>query len=222
MQSVRGTYEFLTSSLIFLPISLRLIIQISYNAPMSKKELILASTSVYRKELLSRLGHPFVAMSPLIDEEKEKSPDLSPLELAEKLAFLKAQSLAAEGKVVIGGDQLVAFEGKIIGKPHTEERAVEQLLSMQGKAHELITAVCVFDGLIAHKITDITRLTMKSLSRTEIEKYVERDQPLDCAGAYKIEKHGIGLFAKIESKDFTAIQGLPLIELSKVLDTVGL
>lgn len=189
---------------------------------MDKKELILASTSIYRKDLLSRLGHPFTAMSPLIDEEKEKNPQWSPQELAEKLAFLKAQSLAGEGRVVIGGDQLVAFEGKILGKPHTSEKAVEQLLSMQGKTHELITAVCVFDGFTPHKITDITRLTMKTLSRADLEKYVERDQPLNCAGAYKIEKHGIGLFAKIESKDFTAIQGLPLIELSKVLDTVGL
>src|SRR5438445_1894713 len=101
-----------------------------------KKQLILASTSKYRQELLHRLALPFVAQAPLIDEEKEKDPSLAPRALAEKLALLKAQSLKGEGKVVIGGDQLVSFEGRIIGKAHTTERAVEQLLSMQGKVHE--------------------------------------------------------------------------------------
>lgn len=193
-----------------------------YWAPMSQKQLILASTSKYRQELLSRLAYTFTAQAPLIDEEKEKDPSLSPLALAEKLAQLKAGSLKSAGKVVIGGDQLVSFEGRIIGKAHTPERAVEQLLSMQGKTHELITAICVYDGEKMIPYTDITRMHMKKLSREKIEHYVSLDNPIDCAGSYKIEKHGIMLFEKIESQDFTAIQGLPLIELSKILENAGL
>lgn len=187
-----------------------------------KKQLILASTSKYRQELLQRLALPFVAQAPLIDEEKEKDPSLSPRALAEKLALLKAQSLQGTGKVVIGGDQLVSFEGQIIGKAHTPERAVEQLLAMQGKTHELITAICVFDDEKVIPYTDITRLHMKKLTRSQAEHYVHLDNPVDCAGSYKIEKHGIQLFEKIESEDFTAIQGLPLIALSKILENCGL
>lgn len=189
---------------------------------MAKKQLILASTSKYRQELLSRLTFTFTAQAPLFDEEKEKGSSLSPQALAEKLAFMKAQSLAGAGKVVIGGDQLVSFEGRILGKPHTREKAVEQLLAMQGKTHELITAVCVFDGDKALPFTDITTMHMKALSRAQLEHYVELDLPLDCAGSYKIEKHGISLFEKIESQDFTAIQGLPLLKLNQVLEGCGL
>lgn len=183
-----------------------------------RKQLILASTSKYRQELLHRLDVPFTAQAPLFDEEKHKDPALAPRALAEKLAFMKAQSLKGEGKVVIGGDQLVSFEGRIIGKSHTPERAVEQLMAMQGKVHELVTAICVFDGDQAIPYTDITRMHMKKMTREEAERYVTLDQATDCAGSYKIEKHGISLFDKIESEDFTAIQGLPLIALRKILE----
>lgn len=189
---------------------------------MAQKQLILASTSKYRQELLSRLAYDFTATPPLIDEEKEKDPSLSPRALAEHLAQLKAASLKAAGKVVIGGDQLVSFEGRILGKSHTKEKAIEQLLSMQGKTHELITAICVYDGLKAVPYTDVTKMTMKSMTREQIARYVDLDSPTDCAGSYKIEKHGIMLFEKIESQDFTAIQGLPLIELGKILEKTGL
>jgi septum formation protein len=185
------------------------------------KKLILASTSKYRQAQLTQLGLPFEAKKPLIDEENEKDPSLTPQKLAEKLAFLKAQSLKATGSVVIGGDQLVAHRGLILGKPHTRERAIEQLLNMQGATHELITAICVFDGEHPTPYVDITRLTMKPLSRLQIERYVDLDQPLDCAGAYKIERHGMMLFEKIESADFSAIQGLPLLALSHILKGSG-
>jgi len=187
-----------------------------------KKQLILASTSKYRKELLERLALPFTAQAPLIDEENEKDPHLAPQALAEHLAFLKAQSLAGPEKVVIGGDQLISFAGHIIGKSHTAEKAVEQLSAMQGKIHELITAICIFDEDRVIRHTNITRMHMKSLSRAQLERYVQLDQATDCAGSYKIEKHGIMLFSKIESEDFTAIQGLPLIELGKILENCDL
>lgn len=185
------------------------------------KKLILASTSKYRKALLDQLGLPFEARSPLFDEDSAKDPTLAPRALAEKLAFLKAQSLSAPGHVVIGGDQLVAHRENILGKPHTRERAIEQLLDMAGQTHELITAICVFDGEVATAHTDITRLQMKPLTRAQVERYVDLDQPLDCAGAYKIEQHGMMLFEKIETQDFTAIQGLPLLALSRILKDAG-
>jgi septum formation protein len=185
------------------------------------KKLVLASTSQYRQELLKQLGLPFEAQKPLIDEEAEKDPALSPQKLAEKLAFLKAQSLKSNNSVVIGGDQLVAHRGIILGKPHTRDGAIEQLLSLQGQIHELITAICIFDGEHCTPYVDITRLHMKPLSREQIERYVDLDQPMDCAGAYKIEKHGMMLFQKIESQDFSAIQGLPLLALSQILKNSG-
>lgn len=189
---------------------------------MSKKQLILASTSIYRQELLARLAHSFTAQAPLIDEENEKDPTLSPQALAEKLACLKAASLKGPGRIVIGGDQLVAFEGRILGKPHTQDRAVDQLLAMQGKTHELITAICVYDDETRIIHTDVTRLQMKPLSREQIQRYVKMDNPIDCAGSYKIEKHGMMLFDRIDSQDFTAIQGLPLLALNKILEDLNL
>lgn len=191
------------------------------NTPV-QKQLILASTSKYRYELLSRLAFKFKAEAPLIDEEKEKDPLLGPQALAEKLAFMKAESLKAQDRVVIGGDQLISLEGRILGKAGSVEGAVAQLLSMQGKVHELITAVCVFDGDRVIKFTDIARMHMKAMSREMAERYVQLDMPLDCAGSYKAESHGILLFDKIEAQDFTAIQGLPLIELRKTLEKINL
>lgn len=186
------------------------------------KKLILGSTSVYRQELLKKLGVPFTSARPLVDEEKEKDPQLTPLELAKKLAFIKAQSLAAPGSVVIGGDQLVQLDGKIFGKSHKPDKALEQLSEMQGKTHELITAVTVFNELVPMSFVNITRLTMRSLSQEQLKQYITLDNPVDCAGSYKIEAHGISLFEKIETTDFTAIQGLPLIELANVLQRCDL
>ena len=186
------------------------------------KKLILASTSVYRQKLLGRLGIDFKAEKPLFDEEKHKDLSLSPLKLAQKLAYLKAQSLQNRpDATIIGGDQLVGFQGQILGKPHTREAAIEQLLKMQGQKHELITAVCVIDPARTFEFTNITEIQLRKLSRNQIEKYVDLDQPLDCAGGYKIELHGIALMASLKTEDPTAIEGLPLIRLSKILQECG-
>jgi len=184
-------------------------------------QLILASTSKYRKELLSRLGLPFESMSPSFDEESFKSKGLSPLDLAQTLARKKAESLAGPDRCVIGGDQLVSFEGQVLGKPHTFAKACETLELMSGKTHELVTAVHIVTPTGAWDILDRTFLTLRNLNQQQIEAYVRADQPLDCAGSYKIEGRGISLFAKIESKDFTAIQGLPLIEVTSLLHKIG-
>lgn len=184
-------------------------------------KLILASTSKYRSELLSRLGLPFESKSPLFDEDSYKNQGLEPVVLAQTLARKKAESLAGPDLCVIGGDQLVSFEGHVLGKPHTFEKACDTLAAMSGKTHELITAVHVITPSGHWDILDRTRLTLRNLSREQIENYVRADQPLDCAGSYKIEKRGISLFSQIESQDFTAIQGLPLIALTRILTEVG-
>jgi septum formation protein len=186
-------------------------------------ELVLASTSPYRRALLERLGVSFQCLPPLIDErahEKSLGP-MAPRELAARLASAKAMSLAAPGRAVLGGDQLVAFEGRVLGKPGTADRAVEQLLELAGHTHELITAVAVIheDRLIEH--VDIARLTMRRLTRDEASRYVEADRPLDCAGSYKIEARGIALFEAIDAADHTAITGLPLMAVSAILRDLG-
>lgn len=186
-------------------------------------DLILASTSPYRSGLLRRLGVPFRALAPGVDEESFKATPGEPRALAERLAFAKATALAAAhpGATLIGSDQVVAFEGRILGKPGTVEAATEQLMAMAGRSHELITAVAVWQGgeVVAH--TDVTTLWMRDLRRDEIARVVEADRPIDCAGGYKLEARGITLFERIESADQTAIIGLPLIALTTILRGLG-
>ena len=183
--------------------------------------LILASTSVYRRELLARLGLVFTQKPPLFDEESFKAKFTDPCLLTQFLAKEKAASLAQSDTCVIGGDQVVSVQGQIIGKAGNLEKACQQLEKMQGKTHELVTAICVIHQGVAHQLLDVTVMKMRQLSRQQIENYVQLDQAIDCAGSYKIEKHGIALFEAIESKDFTAIQGIPLLELSKLLIKLG-
>lgn len=185
------------------------------------KTLVLASTSIYRKILLEQLMIPFEIGKPLIDEDDYKHLSIPPRELAEKLALLKAQSLKEENKVIIGGDQLVHLDGEVLGKPLIKDAAIMQLKKMCGKTHELITSICIIDGDKIYKHTDVTKVRLKPLSDEQIKKYVHTDEPFDCAGSYKIEKHGISLVEDLICSDFTAIQGLPLIAISKILHNCG-
>ncbi len=188
-------------------------------------DLILASTSRYRRELLARLGVPFRCVAPLCDEEALKDPLLPPQVLAEYLAEAKAASVAevSPNSLVIGSDQLVAVDNDILGKPGTAAAAVEQLLRLAGREHTLITAVVVIAATgQRHRHTDVTRLTMRPLDRAALTRVVERDNPIDCAGAYKLEAGGIALFERIDSADHTAITGLPLLALTRILSDCGL
>ncbi len=192
---------------------------------MLTMDLILASTSPYRRALIERLGLPFRCVAPLVDEDALKVTfgDRQPQELAERLALAKAQSVAdlEPGATVIGGDQLVVFEGRVLGKPGTFERAVAQLQELSGRTHELITAlVVIHDGTIyAH--TDLTKMTLRRLTPDQTSRYVRADQPIDCAGSYKLEARGITLFERIESHDHSAIIGVPLIALTTILGNIG-
>ena len=123
--------------------------------------------------------------------------------------------------IVIGSDQLVDLDRTVLGKPGSVPAAVDQLMSMSGKTHRLVTAVCVACSGQNVEFTNVTTLTMRTLTRGEATRYVERDQPIDCAGSYRIESLGIALFERIDTTDFTSIMGLPLIQLSSVLRDLG-
>lgn len=191
---------------------------------MPEHLLVLASTSRYRAALLSRLGVSFITAAPSCDEEALKHQRSDASELARFLAQEKATSVARErpGAFVLGGDQLVAIGGEVLGKPHTPEAALTQLQRLRGREHQLLTAMCLVspDGVIRVHL-DTHTLRMRSLSDAALRRYIEADQPLDCAGSYKIEARGIALFDRIEGDDFSAIPGLPLIKLCDWLGECG-
>jgi septum formation protein len=189
-------------------------------------ELILASTSVYRRQLLERLGVPFRVVAPQVDEAAIQAlfDAASAADLAEHLAIAKAVSVTRQNPdaIVIGSDQVAVCGEQILNKPGTVESAREQLRHLSGKTHQLITAICVsFDGSL-QVARDVASLTMRALASEEIERYVAADHPLDCAGSYKLESRGIALFEAINSADHTGIMGLPLIGLTTTLRELGL
>ena len=187
-------------------------------------QILLASSSRYRRELLGRLLPSFDSVSPDVDEHAFHDLEPTPDSLAQRLATEKTLAVFRRfpEAIVIGSDQLADLNGQVLGKPGTVAAAVDQLLSMSGKTHRLLTAVCIAaPGKPLISIMNETRLTMRSLMADEALRYVERDQPLDCAGSYKIESLGISLFEKIETEDFTAIMGLPLIQVSQSLRKLG-
>ncbi|HND55124.1 MAG TPA: nucleoside triphosphate pyrophosphatase [Pirellulaceae bacterium] len=186
-------------------------------------ELLLASTSRYRRELLARLGVPFRCRAPECDEQQYKSLGLPLRDLAARLALEKARSLAEleSTATIIGSDQICACGELRLSKPGSAEAAVEQLEQLQGREHQLLTALCVWHGGRAIAHLDVTTLVMRRLARDELERYVAADDPIDCAGSYKLEQRGVTLFERIESADHSAITGLPLIALTTILRELG-
>jgi septum formation protein len=193
--------------------------------PDRRPALILASSSRYRRALLSRLQVDFSCRSPAIPEER--LVDEEPAGMATRLARSKAAVVAqsAPHAVVIGSDQVAVRGDEILSKPGTEARAVAQLGACSGAAVEFLTAVCVIDGSrqaaepFLH--VDVTRVQFRQLDAQEIQRYVRRERPLDCAGGFRCEGLGIALFDRIDSRDPTALIGLPLIWLSAVLRQIG-
>lgn len=184
-------------------------------------DLILASTSPYRKLLMNRLQIRFSSLAPNFNEDLAQATSRPPLEMARFLAKGKAQSLANNLNCVIGADQLVALDKEILGKPKTSEKAFLQLKKMQGRSHELITAVCLIVSGQTLEFENRTVVRLRPLTDDEIRAYVGADSPLDCAGSYKFESHGILLIEKLECSDPTAIEGLPLIQLWSHLKRIG-
>lgn len=186
-------------------------------------DLVLASTSPYRRALLERLGVPFRCRAPEVIEETVKAQGHAPRDLAERLALAKALSLIdlEASATLIGSDQVVALEGRVLGKPGSIAGAEAQLAQLAGRSHDLITALAVWQGGTVRRHTDVTTLTMRPLTPEAIARYVAADRPVDCAGSYKLEARGIVLFERIESRDQSAITGLPLIALTTILRDFG-
>jgi septum formation protein len=155
-------------------------------------DLILASTSRYRRDLLARLGLPFRCMAPEVDESAFGDLAQDPAELARKLASAKAEAVAARqpGALVIGSDQLVAFDGQVLGKPGTTERAVSQLLAMAGREHQLLTAVALADANGVEIHLDVARLWVRPLTRLEVERYVKANGRSTAPGAIRSRASG--------------------------------
>jgi septum formation protein len=189
---------------------------------MNKTKIVLASSSKYRIKLLSRLRYTFTHTAPILDENKYKDGTLSPIELSKQLAELKAKSIESLFKdyLIIGSDQVCELDGVILSKPNSIDRAIEQLTMMNGKTHFLHTSVSLLYKNELINFTNTTTLKMRSLSNEEIVSYLKLDKPFDCAGSYKLEEHGISLFEEIISTDSSSIEGLPLIELNKKIQTI--
>ena len=183
--------------------------------------LILASTSRYRRELLERLRLPFRVARPEVDETPQAGE--SPLALAERLALAKAQAVAVQfpDAWVIGSDQVAALGAQALGKPGTRDRATAQLGAMSGREVQFHSTIALIRGDTVLQAMDTTRVFFRNLQAEEIGRYVDAEQPLDCAGSFKCEGLGISLFEAIESRDPTALVGLPLIALSRLLREAG-
>ena len=193
---------------------------------LDQVDLILASTSRYRRELLARVVPSFRQVAPAVDETAQAQE--SAADLVVRLALAKAQAVATKQphSLVIGSDQVAELDGAILGKPGTTTVALAQLLAASGRIVTFHTAICLIDTRTAEpniaQATDRTRVHFRHLQRSEIERYIEREQPLECAGSFKAEALGIALFERIESEDPTALIGLPLIALCRLLGAAGI
>jgi len=187
-------------------------------------KLVLASTSPYRRELLERLGIPFTVADPRFDERIDQ--EIEPEELVQSLAKGKALSLADDfpNSVIIGSDQVFVATGEIVGKPGTAEGAFAQLKRMSGTSHTFYTGLAVADTASGETLTSCVpfTVTLRHLADDEIRNYIRRENPLNCAGSFMIEGLGIALMEKLEGTDFTALIGLPLIQLVTLLRQVGI
>jgi septum formation protein len=191
---------------------------------MPAPRLILASTSRYRRELLQRLRLEFEVLAPGVDETAQ--PGETPPALALRLALAKARAVASRhaDAVVIGSDQVADLDGRAIGKPHTHERAAEQLATMSGRRVTFHTAVAVVRAERAFERALLAPVTVRfrHLGGAEIERYLRLDQPYDCAGSARSESLGVALLDAIDSDDPTALVGLPLIRTCALLREAGL
>jgi len=190
----------------------------------SSTKIVLGSTSPFRKELLERLHIDFVTDSPDIDEtplDKE-----SPSDYVQRLALEKAKVVASRhpNSLIIGSDQCSILNGVIRGKPHTHENAIQQLTESSGEKVSFLTALCLYDSAIGTKQLEIVpfHVNFRNLNSREIESYLLAEKPYSCAGSFKSEGLGISLFESLQGDDPTALIGLPLIALSRMLRNKGL
>lgn len=184
--------------------------------------LILASTSPYRRALLERLGLPFCAIAPEVDETPRVAEGAKAL--AQRLAREKALSVSAgnASQLVLGSDQTVRLGDAVLGKPGTRERAITQLSACRGEAVEFFTAVALCrDEEVLSESCVRTEVVFRDLPIADIESYIDADKPYDCAGSFRWEGLGISLFEALRSDDPTALEGLPLITVVGMLRQIG-
>lgn len=186
--------------------------------------LVLASSSPFRRELLGRLGLQFLCDSPDIDESRQ--PDEPAEQLVQRLALEKARAVATRhpAALVIGSDQVAVLEdGSIVGKPGSAERAVEQLLQASGSCVTFLTGLCLYNSASDQYqlCCEPFKVHFRQLSSDAISSYINKEQPLNCAGSFKSEGLGITLFRRLEGDDPNALIGLPLIRLTEMLAGEG-
>lgn len=186
--------------------------------------LLLASTSPYRRSLMERLDLEFSVCSPDVDETPRAGE--SPMDLVRRLAEAKARAGAAQAgrALVIGSDQVAVVGGEVLGKPGSAERACAQLTRLSGQRVVFLTGLCLFNSAEDRTQLEVVPFSVvfRHLSSTQIQDYVRREQPFNCAGSFKSEGLGIALFERMEGDDPTALIGLPLIRLVGMLEAEGL
>lgn len=186
-------------------------------------KIVLASTSPFRRELLSKLGLSFDTDSPDIDEAAQTGE--TPEQLVARLAEQKARAVAERhpDSLIIGSDQVAVIDGKIIGKPGNHEKAMAQLRSASGKTARFLTGLCLFNSTNEHKqiVVEPFDVVFRSLSDSQIDNYLRAEQPYNCAGSFKSEGMGIALFERLNGDDPNSLIGLPLIRLIRMLEQEG-
>jgi len=188
------------------------------------RQIVLGSSSPFRKELLQKLIPEFATCSPDIDETPQ--PGESPQELVQRLALSKARAVAGQypGALIIASDQVSVLEGRINGKPGNFERAFQQLRTSSGKTVTFYTSLCLYDAESAayQLVVEPFAVHFRELSDGEIERYLNKEAPFNCAGSFKSEGLGIALFERLEGNDPNSLIGLPLIKLAELLRTTGI
>ena len=191
---------------------------------MTIPNLILASSSPFRQALLQRLQLPFATISPQVDESIH--PGEIPIDFVTRLARRKAEAVATQHRdaLVIGSDQCAYLDGEILGKPGSKENALKQLKNARGREVVFYTGICVMQAATGFEETDYVKyhVGFRDLDDSQIERYVEAEQPFNCAGSFKSEGLGIALFSHMRGDDPTALVGLPLIRLVTMLQAAGL
>lgn len=186
--------------------------------------LVLASSSPYRRELLERLRLPFTWSAPAIDESRHMGESAEAL--VRRLAEEKARALSPNHPqhLIIGSDQVAVLGDQVLGKPHTFERAREQLLAASGKSVTFLTGLALLDSQSGDCQVDCIPFTVhfRDLSEAQITRYLQAEQPYDCAGSFKAEGLGVSLFRSTEGSDANSLIGLPLIRLVDMLHSAGI
>lgn len=189
---------------------------------MSSK-LVLASTSPFRKAILEKFGVPFDTASPEVDETAQAGESAE--QLVKRLAEAKARAVAEQfpEALIIGSDQVAVIDDTILGKPGSHDTAIEQLRAASGQTVTFLTGLCLYNSRNDHAQCDVVpfKVHFRQLDDDQIENYLQKEQPYNCAGSFKSEGLGIALFEKLEGDDPNTLIGLPLIRLLRMLEQEG-